>query len=83
MPLAVVALLTKSWNSFGRAHTGAVGTLIAKNLTGGGESHLFLFQGNLPVVPEPTTLAMSLFGAAALIGVELRWRACRHAPIAM
>jgi choice-of-anchor A domain-containing protein len=56
------------------------GTLIAKNLTGGGESHLYLFQGNLPVVPEPTTLAMSMFGAAALIGVALRRRVMLRTP---
>ena len=32
-------------------------------------------------VPEPTTLAMSVCGAAALIGVVLRRRAGQHAPI--
>jgi choice-of-anchor A domain-containing protein len=55
------------------------GTLIAKNLIGGGESHDFLFQGNLPVVPEPTTLAMTICGALGLIGAGVRRRASRRA----
>lgn len=46
------------------------GTIIANNLdgngTGGGESHLFLFQGNLPSVPEPSTLVLAAMGLAAL-----------------
>ena len=35
------------------------GTLIANNITGPGESHHFLFQGNLPpIVPEPSTAVL-------------------------
>lgn len=42
------------------------GTLIAKNLTGIGESHLFLFQGELPPqVPEPTTIVLVGLALAA------------------
>jgi choice-of-anchor A domain-containing protein len=44
------------------------GTLIARNLTGPGESHHFLFQGNLPpIVPEPSTLVIICLGSACLL----------------
>jgi len=44
------------------------GSLIAQSLTGGGESHLHLFQGNLPVnpIPEPSTVVLAAIGLAAL-----------------
>lgn len=42
------------------------GTLIAKNLTGNGESHLYLFQGSLPVVPEPATWILATLAALAI-----------------
>jgi choice-of-anchor A domain-containing protein len=47
------------------------GTMIARNLTGPGESHLFLFEGNLPV-PEPSTVALGAMGLAALVAVRVR-----------
>jgi choice-of-anchor A domain-containing protein len=50
------------------------GTIIAKNLSGPGESHLYLFQGDLPLqpVPEPATVALGAMGLAALVTVRLR-----------
>ncbi len=50
------------------------GTLIANNLTGGGESHLHLFQGTLPVVPvpEPSTLVLAALGLVAVMGMARR-----------
>jgi len=50
------------------------GTIIAKNLTGPGESHLFLFQGDLPLepVPEPATIALGAMGFLALLAVRMR-----------
>lgn len=48
------------------------GTLIANNLTGNGESHLHLFQGTLPLVPEPSTLLLA--GIGALTGAVYRFR---------
>ena len=43
------------------------GTLIAKNLTGPGESHLFPFQGELPpIVPEPSTALLAVMALVAL-----------------
>ncbi|MBL9122619.1 MAG: choice-of-anchor A family protein [Planctomycetaceae bacterium] len=51
------------------------GTIIANNLTGGGESHLHLFQGTLPSpVPEPSTLVLGACGALALGTVAWRKR---------
>lgn len=43
------------------------GTLIGKNIYGQGESHLYLFQGNVPLaaVPEPGTLAGAALGVLA------------------
>jgi choice-of-anchor A domain-containing protein len=50
------------------------GTIIANNLSGPGESHLFLFQGNLPLqpVPEPATAALGVMGLFALVAVRMR-----------
>jgi choice-of-anchor A domain-containing protein len=50
------------------------GTIIANNLTGPGESHLFLFQGDLPLdpVPEPATVALGAMGLLALLAVRMR-----------
>lgn len=50
------------------------GTIIANNLTGPGESHLFLFQGDLPLlpVPEPATVALGAMGLVALAVVRIR-----------
>ena len=52
------------------------GTLIARNLTGMGESHDFLFEGDLPLnpVPEPSTILLGLSGLAALAVHGLRRR---------
>lgn len=52
------------------------GTIIANNLTGPGESHLYLFQGNLPLVPvpEPATVALGAMGLLALMAVRTRRR---------
>ncbi len=54
-------------------------TLIAKNLTGMGEAHLFLFEGDLPLnpVPEPSTIVLGLMGLAALAVHGLRVRGAR------
>jgi choice-of-anchor A domain-containing protein len=59
--------------------TGAIdGTMIAKNLTGPGESHNFLFQGNLPLlpVPEPSTVVLALCGVVglAMLGISRKRR---------
>jgi choice-of-anchor A domain-containing protein len=50
------------------------GTIISKNLSGPGESHLYLFQGNLPLqpVPEPATVALGAMGLVALFAVRMR-----------
>lgn len=52
------------------------GTIIANNLTGPGESHLFLFKGDLPLqpIPEPATVVLGCFGIATLLGLRYRRR---------
>jgi choice-of-anchor A domain-containing protein len=52
------------------------GTLIANHLTGSGESHLHLFEGTLPTVPEPGTCALGALGMAIVVGLQRRrrWR---------
>ena len=58
--------------------TGAIdGTLIANNLSGTGESHHFLFQGNLPLlpVPEPSSVVLAICG---LVGLAVHRLARRH-----
>lgn len=51
------------------------GTLIANHLTGGGESHLHLFQGSLPSpVPEPSTLVLGACGGLLAVGAAGRRR---------
>jgi choice-of-anchor A domain-containing protein len=60
--------------------TGAIdGTMIAYNLTGPGESHNFLFQGNLPLlpVPEPSTVVLALCG---MVGLVVRSFASKRRP---
>ena len=55
------------------------GTLIANNLDGYGESHLHLFQGNLPTPPVPpppsVPLPASALGGTALLTVLAARRA--------
>lgn len=56
------------------------GTMIAKNLSGVGESHWYQFQGQLPPlvpIPEPSTVALAGLGALGLAFAG--WRKRRNA----
>ena len=53
------------------------GSLYTSSLTGNGELHNVPFTGTIPVVPEPTSMALSLIGLGT-IGVVL-YRKNRHA----
>jgi choice-of-anchor A domain-containing protein len=50
------------------------GTLIGYNLDGPGESHLHLFQGDIPSVPEPSSVVLLTVGGLALASVAYRRR---------
>jgi len=48
------------------------GTLVSKTLTGSGEFHYYGFQGEVKVVPEPSSMLLLGIAALGLVGIRRR-----------
>lgn len=61
-------------NSFNNLDPNGAWTLFAADRSGGGQSTLVSWELDITAVPEPTTVALGIFGGLLMIGKILVWR---------